>query len=100
MARVKFLPAGTEVEIEPGASIFQAARSSGIMVDTACGGKGTCGLCRVRIVSGVEHLNPAEFAEKQFIGSMAGLRLSCRLHPAGDVVVDVPPPRPKKVLKK
>lgn len=98
MARVKFLPSGVEVELQTGTNVFQAAGASGVMVETACGGKGTCGLCRVKVVSGGEHLNAPEFAEKRFIGSTLSLRLSCRLHPTGDIVVDVPPPRPPKKM--
>lgn len=98
--KVKYMPSGFECELEQGQSVFQAAGANGIMVETACGGKGTCGLCRVQIVRGGEHLAPPEFAEKRFIGSMNHLRLSCRLHPTGDVVVDVPPPRPPKKLKR
>ena len=43
------MPMGTVVEVEDGVSVFAAARGVGIMVETACGGKGTRGLnpCRL-----------------------------------------------------
>ncbi len=99
MPKVTFLPENRVVECEAGTTVFAAARSVGLVVETACGGKGTCGLCRVTIVSGGEHLPPKTFEETRFIGTMAGLRLSCRIAPAGDVAVKIPPARPKRDKK-
>jgi uncharacterized 2Fe-2S/4Fe-4S cluster protein (DUF4445 family) len=49
---VQFEPSGTAVEIEPGRTLLEAARDAGIPLAAACGGRGTCGKCRVRIPGG------------------------------------------------
>lgn len=47
--RVKFLPDDKEILIHRGATLLEAAGQAGIILNTPCGGKGTCGKCRVRI---------------------------------------------------
>ena len=91
---VTYLPAGTRIECAAGESVFEVARRAGIAVTTACVGKATCGLCRVKIVSGEEHLSPFNNAERKHLGNVYfinKLRLSCQARVgAGDVVVELP----------
>ena len=41
-----------EIAGHDGETIFQSARRSGVRIIGACGGRGTCGTCRVLIVDG------------------------------------------------
>ena len=98
MAAVTFLPAGTIVPCAPGESVFEIARRASVAVTTACVGKATCGLCRVKVVSGEAHLSPFNSAEKKHLGNVYfinKLRLSCqaRLVDDGDVTVELPAAR-------
>ena len=80
------------VEVAPGSSLFEAGAKVTAGIETACVGKGTCGLCRVRIVSGAEHLNPYTDEEKKHLGNVYHLtrvRLACRARLTGDVVVEI-----------
>ena len=52
MPRVTILPAGLVVDVADGTTLFDAGAKLGAGIETACVGKGTCGLCRVKIVSG------------------------------------------------
>src|SRR5580765_5423682 len=54
---VTFLPSGARVPCAAGESVFGVARRSGVTVTTACVGKATCGLCRVKVVGGEQHLS-------------------------------------------
>ena len=45
--RVTFEPQGVSVSVEPGSSILQAQILAGLAPDAPCGGRGTCGKCRV-----------------------------------------------------
>jgi 2Fe-2S ferredoxin len=59
----------------------------------ACGGKGRCTTCTVRIVNGIENLEPKTSAEMRYENQ--GLlknneRLACQLKVTGDVLVIVP----------
>ncbi|MDB5074219.1 MAG: nqrF 3 [Chloroflexi bacterium] len=92
--RVHLLPANVWLQLEPGESVFEAAKRSNIGIPTTCGGKGTCGLCRVlfplpaREPTYVErqHIDRADLAR--------GVRLACRSRPTHDLAITVlPEPR-------
>ena len=80
------------VEALPGDSLFDAAAKVSAGIDTACVGKGTCGLCRVKILAGAEHLNPYTEEERKHLGNVyhiTKVRLSCRCRPTGDVTIQI-----------
>ncbi len=81
------------VEVTPGSTLFEAGAKVGAGIDTACVGKGTCGLCRVKILSGAETLNPFTDEERKHLGNVyhiTKVRLSCRtLVGAGDVAIEL-----------
>jgi uncharacterized 2Fe-2S/4Fe-4S cluster protein (DUF4445 family) len=94
VASIVFQPSGLRVPCADGESVFEVGRRSGIAISTACVGKATCGLCRVKIVDGETHLSPLNAAEKKHLGNVYFLnkvRLACQTRVSGDVVVDVPP---------
>ncbi len=74
------------------------ARRGGVRVPTACAGQATCGLCRVKVVSGEEHLTPFNAAERKHLGNVyfiTKLRLSCQARIRDDadtaeVIVAIP----------
>ena len=42
--------------VAPHTTLLEAAIQAGLQPDAPCGGRGTCGKCRVRILSGRENL--------------------------------------------
>jgi 2Fe-2S ferredoxin len=94
---VTFLPSGARVPCAAGETIFGVARRSGILVTTACVGKATCGLCRVKVIGGEELLSPFNAAERKHLGNVYfinKLRLSCQAVVGdGDVTVELAPKR-------
>ncbi len=90
--RIEFEPVGRRADFEPGITLQEAARRSGIELASTCGGDGTCGCCRVRLVHGeVSPVGPTERAELSDEEIAAGLRLACQTHALGDALIDVPP---------
>lgn len=80
------------VEVTPGATLFEAGAKVTAGIETACVGKGTCGLCRVKILAGAEHLNPFTDEERKHLGNVyhiTKVRLACRSKPTGDVTMQV-----------
>jgi ferredoxin len=80
------------VEVHAGSTLFEAGAKVTAGIDTACVGKGTCGLCRVKIVAGAEHLNPFTDEERKHLGTVyhiTKVRLACRSKVAGDVTIQV-----------
>jgi ferredoxin len=91
MPRVTIVGTG-EVDLPDGGTLFEAGAKANAGIDTACVGKGTCGLCRVKIVTGAEHLNPYTDEERKHLGNVYHLtkvRLSCRCRPTGDVTIEI-----------
>lgn len=86
-----FLPAGKAATCRAGMTILDAAREAGVYIESSCGGRGTCGKCKVQIESGTagplatEELDHLRQSERE-----TGCRLACRAQPSSDVVVLVP----------
>jgi uncharacterized 2Fe-2S/4Fe-4S cluster protein (DUF4445 family) len=95
MPTVTFLPAGVQAPCADGESVFEVAKRAGVMVDTSCVGKGTCGLCRVKVVAGETYLPPYGDVDRKHLGNVyfiTKVRLSCQaIVTDGDVTVEVPP---------
>jgi ferredoxin, 2Fe-2S len=91
---ITYLPSGIRLHCDDGESIFGVARQAGLPITTACNAKATCGLCRVKIISGEVHLSPMNDAEKKHLGNVYFItkqRLSCQARVSGgDVVVQIP----------
>jgi len=91
---VTFQPSGLRVECADSESVFEIGRRAGLEISTACVGKATCGLCRVKILDGEAHLTPLNAAEKKHLGNVYFItktRLACQARVSGDVVVELPP---------
>lgn len=101
MAQVTFQPAGVSAEAAVGESLFEVGRRAGVGIETACVGQATCGLCRVKIVRGEEHLSPLTDADEKHLGNvyfLTKVRLSCQATIAsdGDIEVELAPKRRRK----
>ena len=103
MPRVTIEPLGVTLDCHDGESVFACARRNNVFIPTACAGKATCGLCRVKMIAGEENVAPINRDEQKHLGNtyfITKLRLSCQLKPTGDVTVRVPDmPEPKKLPK-
>jgi uncharacterized 2Fe-2S/4Fe-4S cluster protein (DUF4445 family) len=87
---VKYLPFDRTTRVPPGTTLFSAAHWIGLPIDSTCGGRGTCGKCKVRVIEGrtdaetADHrlLRPSEIED--------GWRLSCQARIYDDMVCEVP----------
>jgi adenylate cyclase len=83
---------GEQVQVPKGTSVLEASRIGGIPHHSACGGRGRCSTCRIRIVNGGERM-PApgqiEMLTLQRIRAAPDIRLACQLRP--DAAVSVVP---------
>ncbi|MBN2005576.1 MAG: DUF4445 domain-containing protein [Anaerolineae bacterium] len=85
-------PVGRRIEIRPGETVLDAARKAGVEMVAVCGGAGSCGKCRVRLVAG--RLSEPAPVELRVFGAdelASGYRLACQARPLEDVRVDIPP---------
>src|SRR5512137_314271 len=88
---IDFEPIGKRVEVAPGTDLLDAARQAGIGLASVCGGEGTCGRCRVMIMTG--NVTPPVDADRRFLSQLeltSGQRLACRCQVYSNVKVHVP----------
>jgi uncharacterized 2Fe-2S/4Fe-4S cluster protein (DUF4445 family) len=87
---ILFQPYNKTTRVPPGMSLFDAASWVGLPIDSACGAKGTCGKCRVRILQGQTGISAAD--QKVFSAEELeyGWRLSCRAIVQDDLVCEAP----------
>ena len=89
--KIDLQPIGRRISADYETTIFQAARDYGIGLASLCGGKGTCGKCKVRILSG--EVSPLDDREKKSLSIEEidqGYRLACMTRIYGNVKVEVP----------
>jgi uncharacterized 2Fe-2S/4Fe-4S cluster protein (DUF4445 family) len=91
---VTFQPSGRRGRASSGQDLLTIARDLGVEIESACGAKGACGKCRVRIESPVdEGVSPPTDVESRLLGAKsvaAGMRLACQARITGDVRVWLP----------
>ena len=89
---IDFEPIGRRGECQKGESVLDCARRIRVGISSVCGGVGTCGKCRVKIISGAVSEPTARETDElttQELGS--GWRLACQVYPSSDVTLHVPP---------
>jgi Na+-transporting NADH:ubiquinone oxidoreductase subunit F len=79
-----------EVEMPVGTRLLQGLAEAEILVPSACAGGGTCGQCRVRILSGGGAILPTEQSLISKRDAARHYRLSCQVSVKQDLVVQVP----------
>ncbi len=77
-----------DVNVNSGERLMDIARNSGIYIDAPCSGNGTCGKCRVQILSGETNSHPSRHITDEDYA--AGWRLACETWVTEDVTVLVP----------
>ncbi len=84
--RVAFLNLNREIACGEDETLFHAARRHGVRVVGACGGRGDCGSCSVRLVRGQALLD----GETLVTGGKKWRR-ACRMKPRRDCEVEIAP---------
>ena len=90
MYKLRIVQSGKEYDYEPGASLLEILLAQNIFIDNPCNGKGVCGKCKVRIVSG--EVGEVSSTELRFLKPeevKSGVRLSCMVHPQCDLEVEL-----------
>ncbi len=96
--RLEVIGGGDPIDVDERSHLLAVLQRAEVPIRTSCGGVATCGLCRLTVVEGGEHLTPLREVEVHHLGNVApilGLRLACqaRFAEPGVVRVEVPPPR-------
>lgn len=79
-----------ELDVESGSTLLSTLGSNGIFLPSACGGGGSCGMCKCQILEGGGEILPTEtgfFSRKQ---QQEKWRLACQVKVKEDMKVEVP----------
>lgn len=79
-----------ELESEAGSSLLATLSNKKIFLPSACGGGGTCGMCRCQVVSGGGQILPTEtpyFTRKE---QQSNWRLGCQVKVKQDMKIIIP----------
>ena len=79
-----------DVEVTPGGSLLATLAEQKIFLPSACGGKGSCGQCKCRVIEGGGTILPTEvgfFSRKQILDNW---RLGCQVKVKEDMKIIVP----------
>jgi uncharacterized 2Fe-2S/4Fe-4S cluster protein (DUF4445 family) len=91
MPKVRFAPAGRDIEAAEGWTILEAAQACGVEINIPCGGQGRCGRCAVVIEDGDGHVRRRSTMHLSAADIAAGYALACQSVVAGDLAIAVPP---------
>jgi len=73
-----------------GDDLLSCLTENRVFIPSACGGKGTCGLCKVKVLSGGGRLLPTEELFLDEEEQRQGVRLACQLKVRRDLEIRVP----------
>ena len=74
-----------------GGTLLGTLAAHKIFVPSACGGKGSCGVCKVIVKEGGGALLPTELSFINRAEARAGMRLSCQVKVKQNLKIEVPP---------
>jgi Na+-transporting NADH:ubiquinone oxidoreductase subunit F len=89
-ARIVVNDGAREFAAEPGRPLLFSLMANRVLIPSACGGRASCGQCRVRVLSGVEGHVKEERAILSAEERARGVHLSCQVRVEGEVRVAIP----------
>ena len=78
------------LKVTPGQSLLSALADKKIFIPSACGGGGTCAMCKCKILSGGGTILPTETGLIKKTEQREGTRLSCQVKVREDLKIEVP----------
>ncbi|HSW45552.1 MAG TPA: NADH:ubiquinone reductase (Na(+)-transporting) subunit F [Phycisphaerae bacterium] len=80
-----------DMNVPAGTTLLNTLAERKIFIPSACGGKGSCGVCKVKVVEGGGSILPTEVSHINRKQARQGVRLSCQIKVKGDMRIEIPP---------
>jgi Na+-transporting NADH:ubiquinone oxidoreductase subunit F len=78
------------ITVHGGDTLASSLQKNDIFIPSACGGKGTCGFCKIKITDGISAPISIEEAVLPYKNLISGYRLSCQTKVRNDMTIDLP----------
>jgi Na+-transporting NADH:ubiquinone oxidoreductase subunit F len=79
-----------EVEVSAGGTLLNALQAQELFLPSACGGGGTCAMCKCQVIEGGGDILPTETGHIKRKEQKEHWRLACQVQVEEDMVVNVP----------
>ncbi len=79
-----------ELEVEGGRDLLSLLTTEKIFIPSACGGRGTCGLCKLKVLEGAGPLLPTEEPYLDDTERNSNVRLACQVKVRSDLKIEIP----------
>jgi Na+-transporting NADH:ubiquinone oxidoreductase subunit F len=81
-----------ELSVEKGQTLLTSLWRHNVLVPSVCGGRGMCGVCKVRIVKGAEAIAMTPAEQKRLTDDERNrqVRLACQIRIDNDLAIEVP----------
>ncbi len=79
-----------ELEVEGGNPLLFSLAEQGIFIPSACGGKGTCAYCKIKVLEGGGPVLPTETPYLSAQELEDNVRLSCQVKVRNDIAIEIP----------
>ena len=79
-----------ELEVESGNTLLGTLHENGVMLSSACGGKGSCGQCKVQVTEGGGQILPTEVPHFSRKEQQDHWRLGCQVKVKDNMSIQVP----------
>ncbi len=79
-----------EIEVDSGNTLLGTLHENGVMLSSACGGKGSCGQCKVQVTEGGGQILPTEVPHFSRKEQQDHWRLGCQVKVKDDMSIQVP----------
>jgi len=101
VAKTKLVPSGdvsilindnpaNSLQTKSGGTLLGTLSANRIFIPSACGGKGSCGVCKVNVLEGGGALLPTEVGHVSRGEAREGCRLSCQVKVKQDMKIEIP----------
>ncbi len=74
-----------------GKPLLSTLKNAQVFIPSACGGRGSCGLCKCKVKAGAGEIMPTELPWLSEAEKADHVRLSCQLKVKGDLQVEIDP---------
>ncbi|MDA1093196.1 MAG: NADH:ubiquinone reductase (Na(+)-transporting) subunit F [Acidobacteria bacterium] len=74
-----------------GSTLLSTLAAHRIFIPSACGGKGSCGVCTLKVTEGGGAILPTELSHISRGDARDGVRLSCQVKVQQDMAIELPP---------
>ena len=79
-----------EIIVDGGINLLTALNDNGFDVSNSCGGKGSCGYCKVQVPDGGGHILPTEEIWMSRQEKLNNMRLACQVKIKNDITIEIP----------